>query len=348
MARFRDDPVSAFYEELKNCTRESKFYDTPTRFILASRLLDWLREKPEDGEQSARVNIILETVYHGVEPYPGAFSIFDETMGKSDKRCWLKLFVILLQMAEDGSFARTLHRFFQADIFDTRLTHDFLSSPKLFEVIKATEVYDRATWQQAVNWFCHLAKQLLTRSAITMHHQRSMGEDTILPITAKDDLSPGGQGNISRIEVPHECVSHDLVNRLRCLRREAISDENYPDGKVRSFYLTVPELLTILILTSIPSVVRILRVCTEEDCQERRLGERKQRTSSLAGFSHRRQRAMFWLLGGAKTGWKAGILPPYGVLLVRSRSILSKHSASKLRSRDLRFLESPLERYSRP
>jgi hypothetical protein len=237
-----DGPVPAFYRELKNCTRKSKFYVTPTPFVLASRLRDWLREKPEDGDwlpekpedgkQPARANIILETVYQGTEPYPGAFSIFDEAMKKGKKRCWLELFVILLQMVPDGSFASTLHVFYHADIFDTRLTHDFLQSQHLLDIIKKTGFYDSLNQERAVHWFSHYAKQLSTRSAITMDYQRSMGEDTILPITAKDDLNDGGQSNVFRIEVPCECVSHDLVDRLRRLGREAIPDENYPDGKV--------------------------------------------------------------------------------------------------------------------
>ncbi|OIW32046.1 hypothetical protein CONLIGDRAFT_250699 [Coniochaeta ligniaria NRRL 30616] len=230
MARFRDDPIGVFYQELEECTRHSKFYDPPRPFVLASRLLDWLRERPEVDESSARATIILETVYGGREPWAGAWNHFDERMAKGHNQCWLKLLVILLQMDSDGSFAKHLDAFYQAEMWDSRLSDLHRRSQELFGIIMRTGFYGGDDCDQAVSWFLHLATQLSTQRAMTMQHKRHLEPHILLPITEKDGINSGGQSNVFRIEVPHECISSDLVNHLKRLQRQAIPDPDY-DGK---------------------------------------------------------------------------------------------------------------------
>jgi hypothetical protein len=232
MSRFRDDPIGAFRQELEKCKRQSKFYNPPREFVIASRLLEWLRERPEIDESSARALIILESVYGRREPWAGAWNHFDQTMDKGHSQCWLKLLVILLQMDHDGSFARHLDAFIAAEIWDSRLSDVHRQSSELFAIIQRTGFYDVDECHKAVNWFVHLATQLSTQKAITMNHMRHLEPHVLLPITAKDDVDSGGQSNVFRIEVPQGCISSDLVNYLKSLRRHAIPDESYPDGKV--------------------------------------------------------------------------------------------------------------------
>jgi len=268
MIRFRDDPIGAFRQELEQCKRQSKFYNPPREFLLASRLLEWLRERPEPDEPSARATIILEAVYGGREPWAGAWNHFDRTMAKGHNQCWLKLLVVLLQMDDDGSFAKHLDAFIGAEIWDSRLADVNRWSSELFAIIKQTGFYEDDSCQRAVDWFVHLATRLSTQKAITMNHMRHLEPHIVLPITAKDDIDSGGQSNVFRIEVPQECISSDLVNYLKGLRRHANPDERYADGKVCNH---IGEIVSPWSELMAQTIVFILRVCAQKNRERRRL-----------------------------------------------------------------------------
>lgn len=234
MARFRDNPIVAFYQELKDCTRQSRFYNPPRDFVLASRLLEWLRERPEEDETSARAMIILETVYNRREPWAGAWNYFDVSMDKGHRQCWLKLLVILLQIAPDGSFARLLHVFNTAEIWDSKLSEVHRQESDLMRIVETTGIYSVEDCHDAVRGFLQRATELSTQKAITLNHGRELQPHVLLPITAKDPIDSGGQSNVFRIEVPLECISEEVAVYLEDLHYQARQDDHYSDGKVFS------------------------------------------------------------------------------------------------------------------
>jgi hypothetical protein len=213
MAQFQADPFGAFQDQLEQCTRKSRFYEPELDFVLASRLLDWLRETPE-GATSSRAYTLLLWLYDEREPYPRAFRDLNQNSGRHQRRCWLKIFVILLQMKSDGSFARNIHLFYSHQIYDSTLLEHFGTGEKLRRVIQKTGDYDRDDWDMATGDFLFFARQLCTREAITRDHQRDIGPQNILPITAKDPINSGGQSNVFSVEIPLECLSDDIAQAL--------------------------------------------------------------------------------------------------------------------------------------
>jgi hypothetical protein len=245
MASPGDDPMSEYLQELDACTRTSIFHDPPRRFILASRLLDWLRQKTpvHSDDRSRNIAHLLRYVYGGPEPKAGTFNALLDDVERHKHRCWLKVFVILLEMSRDGWFAKHIHLFVKEDIVDR--TSPYLHRSELEKKMMRIPCCPPDQVVALADRFINLAQQLTTDDVFSVTHGRNLDCDKIVPITAKDPVNSGGQSRVFRVEVPLECIADDLINRVK---RVPIADDYYEDGKV-SLILQVYALLLSQLLT---------------------------------------------------------------------------------------------------
>ena len=219
-----------FDEQLEAATRTSAI--DYRKFVLASRVTAWFRRSTDDGVTNAvRVLNLME---QGGGDTPRQFYRLLEHMDKSDEKCWLRTFTILLQITRSNgeNMGEYILRFFHLDILDRRL--GTLTKPELENKVAQLLSSSKAEHKLISGRIWELQWQMCTVKAFheTIKQIFAPGE-MILPVTKQILIKKGGTGAIYMIEVPWECVHQSLAAKLK--RKPYINydaDGNW-EGEVR-------------------------------------------------------------------------------------------------------------------
>ncbi|KAJ0103838.1 uncharacterized protein J7T55_000466 [Diaporthe amygdali] len=227
-----------FKRELEKAQRWSIIDDR--RFILASRIANWLRTSPDGNAPDSSTNArrILKALYGPNHGRPDEIDWLLIHMGQDNKECWLRIFTILLQMEHNGqNMGKHVNAFFKQKILDTSIGH--LTDSSLWDIFHQVG-FDLANSKRLAAEFSDLQWELCTREAFDKVFGRfyDHGSKMIIPVTRKVLLKEGGTGTLYIIEVPRECIPHTLAKEIEG-RHYTRYNEDGTEGEVRQFALKV-------------------------------------------------------------------------------------------------------------
>jgi len=208
--------LGPFNKQLQACRRRSTIDGRP--FILASRLIDWLRSPVDDPNASTNAGRILNEVYpRSDELDPKMRTRLLSFSDDSNSKCWLRIVTILLQMpAYLRSFAEIIKIFHELGISDLKLPID-KQDTNITRQLKNFVFTSQAT-TDFINEFDRLQWELVCDKAFDEDHIDGYPHPhlgMILPVTGKECTKQGGQGAIFMIEVPAECLPQTLSEKMR-------------------------------------------------------------------------------------------------------------------------------------
>ncbi|KAL1880072.1 hypothetical protein Daus18300_001435 [Diaporthe australafricana] len=237
--QYGQNALDDFKHELKAAQRWSII--DGRRFVLASRIANWLRAPPEGSatpHASTNTRRILEALYGPNHDRPDEIDWLLRSMGRNNRDCWLRTFAILLQMEHNGqNMGKHMNAFFTQKILDARIGH--LAENHVGPIF--TDIgFDAGDSKRLAIQFTNLQWEFCTREAFDTVFGRiyEHGSNMIIPVTKKVLLKEGGTGMLYIVEVPRECIPFALAEEIEGPHYTRYNEDG-TEGEVRQFALKV-------------------------------------------------------------------------------------------------------------